>query len=61
MNTALEVETLEALERIARALDDLEGDRRSKIEVDTETYNLVSWLGESLDSIAKSLEKIANK
>jgi len=61
MNTAHEVETLEALQSIARALDDLEGDRRSKIEVDTETYNLVSWLGESLDSIAKSLEKIANK
>ena len=61
MNTAHEVETLEALQNIARALGDLECDKRSTVEFGTETYNLVSWLGESLDSIAKSLEKIANK
>ena len=61
MNTAHEVETLEALQEIARALGDLECDKTSTVEFGTETYNLVSWLGESLDSIAKSLEKIANK
>ena len=61
MQTAHEVETLEALQGIARALADLEGDKRSTVEFGTETYNLISWLGESLDSIAKSLEKIANK
>jgi len=61
MNTAHEVETLEALQGIARALADLECDKRSTVEFGTETYNLISWLGESLDSIAKNLEKIANK
>ena len=61
MQTAHEVETLEALQGIARSLGDLECDPRSTVEFGTETYNLISWLGESLDSIAKSLEKIANK
>jgi hypothetical protein len=58
---AIEVETMEAISNIARALGDLECDRRNTIEFGTETYNLISWLGESLDSIAKNLEKIANK
>jgi hypothetical protein len=61
MPTAHEVETLDALQTIARSLSDLECDKRSEVEFGTETYNLISWLGESLDSIAKSLEKIANK
>ena len=60
-HTAHEIETLEALQSIARSLGDLECDKTSTIEFGTETYNLISWLGESLDSIAKNLEKIANK
>jgi hypothetical protein len=61
MNTAHEVETLEALQGIARALADLECDKTATIEFDTETYNLISWLGESLQSIANTLKKIEEK
>ena len=61
METAHQVETLEALKGIARALGDLECDPRSTVEFGTETHNLIAWLGESLDSIAKTLEKIESK
>ena len=61
MKTAHDVEALEALQTIAQCLGDIECDKTATIEFGTETYNLISWLGESLDSIAKSMEKIANK
>lgn len=54
-------ETNEYLQQISRSLADLECDRRNRIEFDTDTYNLISWLGESLDNIAKTLEKIEAK
>ena len=53
------VEVINALDRIA--------DNNTKVEFDTETYNLISWLGDSLDTIAlrniaisSTLEDIAN-
>jgi hypothetical protein len=47
------VEIINAIDRIA--------DNNTKVEFDTETYNLISWLGESLDSIANTLKKIEAK
>ena len=63
MNTAHEVETLDTLKNLVKAVKelDLDSDSGRTVEFGTDTYNLISWLGESLDSIAKNLEKIANK
>ena len=47
------VEVVNAIDRIA--------DNDTTIEFNVETYNLISWLGESLDSIANTLKKIEAK
>jgi hypothetical protein len=61
--TAHEVETLDTLKNLVDAIRELDLDSSSKrtVDFDVDTHNLISWLGESLDSIAKSLEKIEAK
>lgn len=63
LNTAHEVETLDTLKNLVDAVRDLDldSDTRRTVEFNTDTYNLISWLGESLDSIAESLKKIEAK
>ena len=61
VNTALEVEAVDALRNIATALGDLDFDRELTVELGTETHNLISWLGDSLESIADTLKKIEAK
>jgi len=65
MQTAHEVETLDTLKNLVEAIRDLDldldSDTRRTVSLETDTYNMFAWLGESLDSIAKTLEKIENK
>ncbi len=50
----------EKLVEIVNAIDNLT-DNDTTIEFNVETHNLISWLGESLDSIANTLKKIEAK
>ena len=47
------VEIVNAIDRIA--------DNDTTIEFNVDTHNLISWLGESLDSIANTLKNIEAK
>lgn len=59
--TAHQVETLDALNNLVEAVRGIEVSSNNKIDFDTDAYNLISWLGENLESIADSLKKIEAK
>ena len=61
IQTAHEVETLEALQSIARALGDIECDSRPTVSFEIDTHNMFSWMGEQLFEIAETLKKIEQK
>lgn len=64
MQTAHEVETLDTLKNLVKAIKelDLDSDTRRQVDVefDSDAHDLIKQVGDSLHSIAKSLEKMAN-
>jgi hypothetical protein len=49
------------LNELIQAVENISLETDSDVSLSTEDYNLISWLGESLDSIANSLKQIEAK